>query len=255
MSYLMRINNLTKSYAGKPPVLEDVSFTIKPREVKGIIGPSGAGKSTLIRCLNGLEPIDSGDIYLDDICLGDKQVNIDKVRSRIGFVFQDFNLFTHLTLEHNVMLGLRKVKRMKKAEAALIAKLELERVGLGDKLASYPAELSGGQQQRASIARTLAMSPEIILFDEPTSALDPESVGEVLKVMRQLVKEGMTMVIVSHEMDFIEAVADDVLFMVDGRLYEEGSTEQIFKNPQKDRTREFIRGLSAITQMALSESD
>src|SRR5699024_9433208 len=143
------------------------------------------------------------------------------------FVFQDFNLFTHLTIEHNVMLGLRKVKRMKKTEAAAIAKRELERVGLGNKLGSYPGELSGGQQQRAGIARTLAMSPEVILFDEPTSALDPESVGEVLRVMRELVKSGMTMIIVSHEMAFIQAVADDVLFMVDGQVYEEGSTDQI----------------------------
>src|SRR5699024_6391720 len=244
MSALLRVENLTKSYADTT-VLTDVCLSLHEREVKGIIGPSGAGKSTLIRCLNGLEGIDSGDIFLDDINLGGKHVDMNKVRSRIGFVFQDFNLFTHLTIERNVMLGLRRVKHIKKAEAEKIAQRELERVGLGDKLKSYPTELSGGQQQRAAIARTLAMSPELILFDEPTSALDPESVGEVLRVMRDLVRTGMTMIIVSHEMAFIQAVADDVLFMVDGRVHEEGDTRQIFEHPQQPRTREFIRGLAA----------
>lgn len=252
MSFLMRVNNLTKSYNGKT-VLRDISFTIKEREVKGIIGPSGAGKSTLIRCLNGLAPIDSGDIYLDDVRLGDKQVNMNKIRSRIGFVFQDFNLFTHLTIRRNVMLGLRKIKHMKRAQAAEIAERELKRVGLEDRMDYYPAELSGGQQQRAAIARTLAMSPEIILFDEPTSALDPESVGEVLRVMRELVKSGMTMVIVSHEMAFIQAVADDVLFMVDGRIHEEGNTKQIFENPEQTRTREFIQGLAMAGEISIAE--
>lgn len=253
MSFLMRVENLTKSYGDKP-VLEDVSLTISEREVKGIIGPSGAGKSTLIRCLNGLTPIDSGDIYLDDTCLGDKRTNLNQIRSRIGFVFQDFNLFTHLTTRHNVMLGLRKVKRMSRTQAEEIAIRELDRVGLKDKLDSYPAELSGGQQQRAAIARALAMSPEIMLFDEPTSALDPESVGEVLRVMRELVRSGMTMVIVSHEMAFIQAVADDVLFMVDGQVHEEGSTQQIFEQPTQPRTREFIQGLAAAGELAAEEN-
>lgn len=249
MDILMRVDNVTKKYDGKA-VVEDVSFTIREREVKGIIGPSGAGKSTLIRCLNGLSALDGGDIYLDDSRLGDKQTDLNDIRARIGFVFQDFNLFTHLSIENNVMLGLRRVKHMKHSQAAQIAVRELERVGLEDKLKAYPAELSGGQQQRAAIARALAMSPEIMLFDEPTSALDPESVGEVLRVMRELVQSGMTMVIVSHEMAFIQAVADDVLFMVNGRLHEQGSTRQIFEQPQHSRTREFIRGLATAGEIA-----
>ncbi len=240
---LMRINNLTKRYGDKV-VLQDVSLKVTKGEVKGIIGPSGAGKSTLVRCLNGLEFIDLGEIYLDDINLADKRTNLDKARSRIGFVFQDFNLFTHLTALRNVTIGLTRVKHIKRAEAEDIARRELERVGLGDKLHSYPAELSGGQQQRASIARALAMEPEIMLFDEPTSALDPELVGGVLRVMRELVRAGMTMVIVSHEMAFIRAVAHDVIFMVDGQISEEGPAEQIFDTPLNPRTKEFIRGLS-----------
>lgn len=252
MPYLMQVKELSKGYASQL-VLKDVSFTISKGEVKGVIGPSGAGKSTLIRCLNGLEPINSGEIYLEDTLLGGKHVNMDKVRSRIGFVFQDFNLFLHLNIRDNVTLGLRKAKRVKKSEANEIAKRELERVGLGDKLFSYPAELSGGQQQRVGIARTLAMNPEVILFDEPTSALDPESVGEVLRVMRELVQAGMTMIIVSHEMAFIQAVADDVLFMVDGQLYEEGSSEQIFEHPKQERTREFIRGLASAGEIVAAE--
>lgn len=240
---LMRVDKLTKHY-GEKVVLRDVSLKVTKGEVKGIIGPSGAGKSTLIRCLNGLESINSGSIYLDEINLADKRTNLDMVRSRIGFVFQDFNLFTHLTALRNVTIGLTRVKRMKRAEAEEIGRRELERVGLSDKLDSYPAELSGGQQQRASIARALAMEPEIMLFDEPTSALDPESVGSVLRVMRNLVRDGMTMVIVSHEMAFIRAVAHDVIFMVDGQISEEGPAEQIFGNPQSPRTAEFVRGLS-----------
>src|SRR5699024_3200852 len=173
------------------------------------------------------------------------ETDLDRLRMRIGFVFQDFNLFPHMTVQNNVMVGLRKVKRIKRGEAAEIAHGELERVGLADKLHAYPAELSGGQQQRASIARALAMQPEIMLFDEPTSALDPASVGGVLNVMRDLVKSGMTMVIVSHEMAFIEAVADKVIFMVDGSIHEIGDAAQIFNYPQKERTREFIAGLSS----------
>lgn len=240
---LMRVNNLTKRYAGRA-VLRDVSFTVTKGEVKGIIGPSGAGKSTTIRCLNGLEPIDSGEIYLDDTSLTDKKTNLDNIRSRIGFVFQDFNLFTHLTALRNVTIGLTKVKGIGRAKADSIARRELERVGLGDKLEAYPAELSGGQQQRASIARALAMEPELMLFDEPTSSLDPESVGGVLRVIRELVEQGMTMVIVSHEMAFIKAVADDVIFMVDGEIAEEGDAKSIFDTPRNTRTREFVLGLS-----------
>lgn len=249
----MRVDNVTKKYDGQA-VVDDVSFTVREQEVKGIMGPSGAGKSTLIRCLNGLADIDGGEIYLDDERLGDKKTNMNAIRSRIGFVFQNFNLFTHLTIEHNVMLGLRRAKGLSRSRATEIAARELARVGLKDKLKSYPAELSGGQQQRAAIARALAMSPEIMLFDEPTSALDPESVGEVLRVMRDLVQSGMTMIIVSHEMAFIQAVANDVLFMVDGRIHEEGSTQQIFENPTQERTREFIRGLAAAGEIAPVDS-
>ncbi|NNC22692.1 amino acid ABC transporter ATP-binding protein [Salinisphaera sp. USBA-960] len=252
MPCLMRADNLTKTYDNEP-VLADVSFTIGECEVKGIMGPSGAGKSTLIRCLNGMTPIDSGQIYLNETCLADKKTDLNQIRSRIGFVFQDFNLFTHLTIRHNVTLGLRKVKRIGREQADEIAIRELDRVGLKDKLDAYPAELSGGQQQRAAIARALAMNPDIMLFDEPTSALDPESVGEVLRVMRELVQSGMTMIIVSHEMAFIQAVADDVLFMVDGRVYEEGSTRQIFEEPSQPRTREFIQGLAAAGEIAAEE--
>lgn len=243
-SYLMRVSHLTKRF-GDTTVLDDVSLDVAAGEVKGVIGPSGAGKSTLIRCLNGLEPIDAGQIWLDDTELTAKKADLDGLRARIGFVFQDFNLFTHLTVADNIRLGLRKVRGLDRRSADEIAKRELARVGLESKWEAYPAELSGGQQQRVSIARALAMEPELMLFDEPTSALDPESVGSVLRVMRELVAEGMTMVIVSHEMAFIEAVADDILFMAEGRVVEEGSAEQIFKNPREQRTRDFIDGIAA----------
>ncbi|MFC0269119.1 amino acid ABC transporter ATP-binding protein [Kushneria aurantia] len=241
---LMRVSHLTK-YFGDTPVLNDVSLEVAAGEVKGIIGPSGAGKSTLIRCLNGLEPIDSGRIWLEDTELTAARANLDRLRSRIGFVFQDFNLFTHLSVADNIRLGLRRVRRLGRDEADHIVHRELARVGLESKWQQYPAELSGGQQQRVSIARALAMEPELMLFDEPTSALDPESVGGVLRVMRSLVAEGMTMIIVSHEMAFIEAVANDVLFMAEGRVVEEGSAEQIFQHPQQRRTRQFIDGIAA----------
>ncbi|WP_372610246.1 amino acid ABC transporter ATP-binding protein [Halomonas sp.] len=254
MTTFLETRNLTKCYQGQT-VLDDVSMTLDEGEVKGIMGPSGAGKSTLIRCLNGLVPIDSGEIYLGEKRLGDKHTNMDKVRSRIGFVFQDFNLYTHLNVRRNVTIALRKVQHMKKADAEAIAQQELARVGLQDKLEAYPAELSGGQQQRVSIARALAMKPQLMLFDEPTSALDPESVGGVLRVMRELVQEGMTMIIVSHEMAFIQAVADDIVFMVDGRVLEEGTSEQIFEQPKNQRTREFIRGLATEAAGAPAEQD
>lgn len=243
MTALLRADNLVKSYNNQT-VLQDVSLTVNKGDIVGIMGPSGAGKSTLIRCLNALEPVDSGSIYLDGVHLGDKRTNLDKLRSRIGFVFQDFNLFTHLTIRRNVTLGLIKVKRLNRDQAEEIALRELDRVGLKDKLDAYPAELSGGQQQRASIARALAMDPELMLFDEPTSALDPESVGGVLRVMRELAEAGMTMIVVSHEMAFIEAVASDVIFMVDGQISEEGSAQQVFENPRNSRTREFLNGLN-----------
>lgn len=250
MPELMKIKDLTKSYSGKP-VLKDVSFSIYKGQVMGVIGPSGAGKSTLIRCLNGLTEINSGTVELDGLRLGDKKTDMNKIRSRIGFVFQDFNLFSHLTVIKNVTFGLIKVRKLSRGQAITIAERQIERVGLKDKLDAYPAELSGGQKQRIGIARALAMEPEIMLFDEPTSALDPESVGEVLRVMRSLVQSGMTMVIVSHEMDFIRAVADEVLFMVDGQVHEKGDTQQIFGHPEKIRTKEFIKGLAIADDFAI----
>lgn len=236
---LMRVSELSKSYAGKQ-VLRSVSFAVHRGEVKAIIGPSGAGKSTLLRCLNGLAPVDTGSIRFEGVEITDPKTNLDNVRTKIGFVFQDFNLFTHLTALDNVRIGLIKVKRLRKQEATDISARQLERVGLGDKLGSYPAELSGGQQQRASIARALAMQPDVMLFDEPTSALDPESVGGVLDVMEELAQDGMTMLVVSHEMGFVAASASDVIFMVEGAIVEEGRARELLDNPQHERTREFL---------------
>ncbi|RJS92846.1 amino acid ABC transporter ATP-binding protein [Salinisphaera sp. Q1T1-3] len=240
----LRAEHLTKSFAGRR-VLDDVSLSVAKGEVKGIIGPSGAGKSTLIRCLNGLEPLDTGRVWLGADELTARKADIDALRARIGFVFQDFNLFTHLRVADNLMLGLRRVRKMDAVEAERCARAELDRVGLADKWQAWPAELSGGQAQRVSIARALAMAPEVMLFDEPTSALDPQSVGSVLRVMRELVAGGMTMIIVSHEMAFIEAVADDVVFMADGAIVEEGPAGQLFNTPHAAATRAFIDGIAA----------
>lgn len=240
---LLRVEDLHKRY-GKEEVLKGVSFTLKKGETKVIIGPSGTGKSTLLRCINRLTEPDRGRIWLEDVEITSPKVNINRIRAQIGFVFQDFNLFTHLTALDNVRLGLIRVKKMSKKEATARAMEELARVGLADKANAYPAELSGGQQQRVSIARALAMDPKLILFDEPTSALDPELIGEVLAVMEDLAKSGMTMLVVTHEMGFARSVADEVIFMEKGVIVEQGPPEQLFRNPQHPRTAEFLRRIT-----------
>jgi len=242
---ILKVKNLHKSY-GKTEVIKGVSFEVKKGETKVIVGPSGTGKSTLLRCINQLDRTDKGQIWLEDIEITKAHVNINQIRASIGFVFQSFNLFTHLTALDNVRIVPLRVKEMKEEEATKIAMEELKRVGLEDKKDHYPAQLSGGQQQRVSIARALAMSPKLILFDEPTSALDPELIGEVLEVMINLAKEGVTMIVVTHEMGFARSVANDIIFMDDGMILEEGPPGEIFKNPKHDRTAKF---LSKITQM------
>ena len=221
-------------------VLDGIDLTVEEGEVVCVIGPSGSGKSTMLRCINQLEKPTSGEIIVDDICITDKKVNINKVRENIGMVFQQFNLFSNYTVLKNIMLAPIELKKMTKEEAKAKALELLERVGLSDKADSYPSQLSGGQQQRVAIARALAMNPDIMLFDEPTSALDPEMVGEVLQVMKELAAAGMTMIVVTHEMGFARDVSDRVIFMADGGIVEEGTPEEIFSNPKNDRTKEFL---------------
>ncbi|MFN3346279.1 MAG: amino acid ABC transporter ATP-binding protein [Candidatus Bipolaricaulaceae bacterium] len=242
---LLRVEDLHKRY-GKEEVLRGVSFSLEKGETKVIIGPSGTGKSTLLRCINRLTEPDRGRVFLEDVEITSPRVNINKIRAQIGFVFQDFNLFTHLTALDNVRLGLMRVKGLAKKEATARAMQELARVGLADKAKAYPAELSGGQQQRVSIARALAMDPKLILFDEPTSALDPELIGEVLSVMVELAKSGMTMLVVTHEMGFARSVADEIIFMEKGVIVEQGPPEQLFKRPQHPRTAEFLRRITEL---------
>ena len=242
---ILKVENLHKSY-GKTGVIKGVSFEVKKGETKVIIGPSGTGKSTLLRCINQLDYSDKGRVWLEDVEISKSPIDINQIRASIGFVFQSFNLFTHLTALDNVRIGPMRVKVMKEEEATKIALEELKRVGLGDKIHHYPAQLSGGQQQRVSIARALAMNPKLILFDEPTSALDPELIGEVLEVMINLAKEGTTMIVVTHEMGFARSVASDIIFMDGGIILEEGPPGEIFKNPKHKRTAKF---LSKITQL------
>jgi len=242
---ILKVEDLHKRY-GREEVLKGISFEVERGETKVVIGPSGTGKSTLLRCINRLTPPDRGRIWLDGVEVTHPKTNINKIRAQIGFVFQDFNLFTHLTALDNVRLGLLRVKRLDKREATEIAMRELERVGLAGKARAYPAELSGGQQQRVSIARALAMDPKVILFDEPTSALDPELIGEVLEVMIDLAKSGMTMVVVSHEMGFARSVADEIIFMEKGVIVEQGPPEQLFTNPKHPRTAEFLRKITEL---------
>jgi polar amino acid transport system ATP-binding protein len=241
---LLKIENLHKSF-GPLEVLKGISFEIEQGGVKVLIGPSGSGKSTLLRCVNHLEKPDDGEIYLDGQRITNDG-NLYKIRSNIGFVFQHFNLFAHLTALDNVSVGPIRVKGMARKEATELALERLRAVGLSDKAGAYPAELSGGQQQRVSIARALAMSPKLILFDEPTSALDPELIGDVLDVMIQLAKDGMTMIVVTHEMGFARAVADEVIFMENGHIVEVGTPEHFFDSPDQDRTKQF---LSKITEL------
>jgi len=236
---IIQIEAVTKTF-GKTKALQGVSTTVKRGEVLVIIGPSGSGKSTLLRCINVLENPDSGHIIVDGIHVMHKRTNINAVRAEVGMVFQQFNLFPHLTVLENIMLAQRIVRGRKPDEAEIIARQQLEHVGIPEKAGSYPSQLSGGQQQRVAIARALAMNPKIMLFDEPTSALDPEMIKEVLDVMVALAKEGMTMVVVSHEMGFARAAANRIVFMDQGRIVEEGTPDIFFTNPREERTKAFL---------------
>ena len=235
----VKVENLKKNF-GSLEVLKDINMEVKEGEVVCLIGPSGSGKSTFLRCLNKLEEPTAGVIIVDDYDLMAKTSDINKIRENIGMVFQQFNLFPHLSVLQNIMLAPVDRKRMTKEQAEEKAKKLLDRVGLLEKADVYPASLSGGQQQRVAIARALAMEPDIMLFDEPTSALDPEMGGEVLEVMKQLAAEGMTMVVVTHEMGFAREVADRVVFMDGGYIVEEGTPEEVFGNPQNKRTQDFL---------------
>ncbi|WNS77600.1 amino acid ABC transporter ATP-binding protein [Bacillus sp. DTU_2020_1000418_1_SI_GHA_SEK_038] len=237
---MIQINNLHKSF-GSVEVLKGINCSIDTSEVVSIIGPSGSGKSTFLRCMNRLEEITDGQIIIDGQGLTDPKTDINKIRSKVGMVFQGFNLFPHMTVLENIMLAPMKVNNETK-ESSLEKGMELlQKVGMAHKADEYPDKLSGGQKQRVAIARALAMNPKIMLFDEPTSALDPELVGEVLAVMKDLAKEGMTMAIVTHEMGFAREVCDRVIFMDEGIIMEEGAPEQIFSNPQNERTKSFLR--------------
>jgi len=236
---MIEVNNLHKSF-GSLEVLKGINCHIKEKEVVCVIGPSGSGKSTFLRCLNMLETSTSGDIIIDGNHLVDPNTNINEVRTEIGMVFQQFNLFPHKTVLENIVLAPQKVRKLKLEEAKERALTLLNKVGLSDKADMYPDQLSGGQQQRVAIARALAMEPKIMLFDEPTSALDPELVGEVLEVMKQLAFEGMTMVVVTHEMGFAREVGDRVLFMDKGVIVEKNSPKKIFTEPESERTKEFL---------------
>ncbi|HHQ4317510.1 amino acid ABC transporter ATP-binding protein [Clostridium perfringens] len=236
---MINVRNLYKSF-GKNDVLKYINETIKKGEVVVIIGPSGSGKSTFLRCLNLLEEPTSGVINFEGEDITDKKVDINKIREKMGMVFQQFNLFPHKTVMENLTIGPTKIKKISNDEAVKKGSELLEKVGLLDKKNVYPNSLSGGQKQRIAIARALAMEPDVMLFDEPTSALDPEMVGEVLGVMKSLASDGMTMVVVTHEMGFAKEVGDRILFMDEGRIIEEGTPEEIFQNPKNSRTKDFL---------------
>jgi len=236
---VVHVSHVSKSY-GSLRVLDDISFDVARGEVVVIIGRSGSGKSTVLRCLNGLEAIDGGEIQVADITVSAPDVNLRRLRQDVGIVFQHFNLFPHLTVERNISLALTVVKRMPSAQAHEVAERVLRQVGLLDKLQAYPEQLSGGQQQRVAIARSLAMSPKVMLFDEVTSALDPELKEEVLHVIEELAKQGMTMLLVTHEMGFARRLADRVIFMHGGRIHESGAPEQIFGDPGTPELRQFV---------------
>ena len=238
---LIRVEDVCKEYGGgSVHALSHCNFSVKRGEVVAIIGPSGSGKSTLLRCLNLLEQPTSGTIYFKDVALNGKKVDLDLHRREMGMVFQHFNLFPHMTVKKNITLAPVKLGLKSQAEADAQAMALLERIGLADKADEYPAMLSGGQKQRIAIVRALAMAPEVMLFDEPTSALDPEMVGEVLDLMRDLAKDGMTMVVVTHEMGFAREVADRVVFMSEGAIIEEGSPADLFDHPQSERLQSFL---------------
>jgi polar amino acid transport system ATP-binding protein len=244
MDRVLEVRDLYKKYGGEE-VLKGVSFDVPRGQTHVVMGPSGTGKSTLLRCVNRLTEPDGGRIRLDGVEIADARANINKARADIGYVFQDFNLFTHLSARANVRIGLVQVRRLDKRRADERARAMLERVGLQDKAEAYPAELSGGQQQRVAIARSLAMQPKVMFFDEPTSALDPELTGEVLQVMDELAREGMTMLVVSHELGFARRAASEILFMEGGGILEQGPPERLFNEPQQARTGEFLRRIAA----------
>jgi len=236
---MIKIRNLVKSF-GEQVVLNCIDMSVAKKEVVVIIGASGSGKSTLLRCLNFLEMPDQGEIILMGEMINPDKINLNKVREEVGMVFQHFNLFPHMNVLENVMEAPVTVRKLDKAQAIQKSMTLLEKVGLSEKAMAYPKNLSGGQKQRVAIARALAMEPQIMLFDEPTSALDPELVGEVLQVMKQLANEGMTMVVVTHEMGFAREVADRVVFMGDGKILEEGQPNEFFVNPQNEKAKQFL---------------
>jgi polar amino acid transport system ATP-binding protein len=242
VSRLLEFDDVYKSF-GEEEVLKGISYGMDRTDVEVVVGPSGSGKSTLLRCVNRLTDIDDGDIRLDGESV--YEMDVDDLRRRVGMVFQGFNLFAHRTALGNVTLGLRKVRGMGAEAARSLAEENLARVGMAEQADSYPAELSGGQKQRVGIARALAMEPELLLFDEPTSALDPELIGEVLDVMFDLADEGMTMLVVTHEMSFARSVADTITFLDDGVVAERGPPEQLFERPENERTRQFLGELDA----------
>ncbi|MFE6735553.1 amino acid ABC transporter ATP-binding protein [Microbacterium sp. NPDC057650] len=233
------VQGLVKTF-GENEVLKGIDLTVQAGEVVCIIGPSGSGKSTLLRSVNVLEEPTDGKVLIEGIDITDEDTDIDRVRQRIGMVFQNFNLFPHMSVLGNLMIAQRQVKKRSKGEAERIAKEMLGRVGLSEKVDAYPSHLSGGQQQRVAIARALCMNPDMMLFDEPTSALDPELVGDVLQVMRQLADEGMTMLVVTHEMGFAREVGSRLIFMADGRIVEQGDPREVLANPQEQRTKDFL---------------
>ncbi|HKL27307.1 MAG TPA: amino acid ABC transporter ATP-binding protein [Desulfuromonadales bacterium] len=240
---MIEARNVVKVFTGRGQevrAVDDVSTTVAKGEVVVVIGPSGSGKSTFLRCLNGLETFDSGHVIIDGKDLANRRTDLNKVRAEVGMVFQQFNLFPHKSVLENITLAQRIVRRRNKDDAWKKSRQLLKKVGIAEKEGEYPSRLSGGQQQRVAIARALAMDPKVMLFDEPTSALDPEMVGEVLDVMKQLAREGMTMVVVTHEMGFAREVADRVLFMDFGKLVEEGTPEHFFKAPREERTKLFL---------------
>ena len=236
---MIKVENLHK-YFGRLEVLKGIDYEIHESEVVCVIGPSGSGKSTFLRCLNMLEEVTDGAIYIDGVKINDPKTNINDIRTEVGMVFQQFNLFPHMTVIDNITMAPMQIRKMKKKDAEKLALELLDKVGLREKAHNFPQQLSGGQQQRVAIARALAMKPKVMLFDEPTSALDPEMVGEVLDVMKDLAKEGMTMVVVTHEMGFAREMGDRVLFMDGGYIVEEGHPDEVFGNPQNERTKAFL---------------
>ena len=236
---MIKIKGLHKSF-GKLEVLKGINYEVKEKEIICVIGPSGSGKSTFLRCINMLEDVTAGEVFIDGVKVNDANTDINAIRKEVGMVFQQFNLFPHMRVLENITIAPIKIKNMNPKDAQTLAHQLLKKVGLGDKANAYPEQLSGGQMQRVAIARALAMEPRIMLFDEPTSALDPEMVNEVLDVMKQLAYEGMTMVVVTHEMGFAKEMGDRVLFMDQGLLVEEGTPDQVFNNPQHERTKAFL---------------